>query len=415
MSAIADSRVEVLTLKGAVSEALQQNRDLQAARFAIDQAEGRLRQAGLWPNPELELTHDSDSAFNNEGESSASAGFKQPFPISGRLSDAKAVARVDVAQALAEVRNQERLLIGDVVGELRKLGVLQEKLDALNKIEEPLKKLVSVSEKRLKLAEVSQADLNLEKIELQKLSLERSSLLIEKKTTTVTLNQLLGREPNGALEIDGEVNTNLALGALSEASREAVKKRPDYQLQALQIDRASSELRLARAERFEDWTIGLGYSREKQVFDSVIDTKKDEFLGVTIDIPLPLWNQNQGRIAEVSATQSRARKELAALELRIRGEVESAETELHRLAPILSQYREESIPLAEENVKLLHESYTTGLVGVSSVIQAQQQLSEIRRTYADVVGQFVSARTRFETATASSPFIKTKEQGLPRK
>ena len=52
----------------------------------------------------------------NEGEYDFATGFKQRFPITGRLTKAKAVARVDVAQAMAEVRNQERLLAGEVLG-----------------------------------------------------------------------------------------------------------------------------------------------------------------------------------------------------------------------------------------------------------------------------------------------------------
>ena len=36
-----------------------------------------------------------------------STGLKQRFPITSRLAQAKAVARVDVAMALAEVRTKE--------------------------------------------------------------------------------------------------------------------------------------------------------------------------------------------------------------------------------------------------------------------------------------------------------------------
>ena len=44
-----------LTADDAVQEALAANRDLQAARFAIDVARGGLLQAGRLQNPELEL------------------------------------------------------------------------------------------------------------------------------------------------------------------------------------------------------------------------------------------------------------------------------------------------------------------------------------------------------------------------
>ena len=95
-----------LTPESAVAMALAENRDLVAARFAIRQAEGRLKQAGLWPNPEFELGGKNDRAFANEGEYDFATGFKQRFPITGRLKKAKVVARVDVAMAMAEVRKR---------------------------------------------------------------------------------------------------------------------------------------------------------------------------------------------------------------------------------------------------------------------------------------------------------------------
>src|SRR5687767_10375894 len=44
-----------LTIDQAVTGALRNNLDLRAASYEVDKARGRLLQAGLWPNPELEL------------------------------------------------------------------------------------------------------------------------------------------------------------------------------------------------------------------------------------------------------------------------------------------------------------------------------------------------------------------------
>ena len=49
-SAAAEPLATNLTPESAVTTALAENRDLVAARFAIRQADGRLKQAGLWPN-----------------------------------------------------------------------------------------------------------------------------------------------------------------------------------------------------------------------------------------------------------------------------------------------------------------------------------------------------------------------------
>jgi hypothetical protein len=107
---------ETMTLEGAVREALAGNPDLRAARQTIGMARGRLRQAGLWPNPELEFDGRDDFLFGGEGERGISGGFVQRFPISRRLGKARAVARVDIAMAEAELRDAERNLIATSAG-----------------------------------------------------------------------------------------------------------------------------------------------------------------------------------------------------------------------------------------------------------------------------------------------------------
>lgn len=385
----------------AVTIALGENRDLAAARFAIRQAEGRLKQAGLWPNPEFELSRQSDRAFANEGEYSFSTGFRQRFPITGRLSKARAVARVDVAQAVAEVRNQERLLAGETLGLGRELLVTQEKLKANQELQSTIRNLIEVSEKRLKVAEVSEADVNLAKLELQKLTLAQAALLNQQEIARTALKRLLGREPKTPLEISGLVTAEFDTNSIAGISLQALALRPDRQLAALGIDRAGAEIKLARAERWEDWTVGFNYSRDRSIFTEPVrldDT--DNQIGLSVSIPLPLWNRNQGRISEAQATRQRAEAELKALELRIATETQTTENQMRRLLGILRQYREESITLAEQNIVLLQKGYADGLVNITAVIQAQQQLTDLRQAYLDALGEFTRARTEWETATA---------------
>lgn len=399
-SAVAEPLATNLTPQSAVTMALAENRDLVAARFAIRQAEGRLKQAGLWPNPEFELGGKNDRAFANDGEYDFATGFKQRFPITGRLTKAKAVARVDVAMALAEVRNQERLLAGEVLGLSRGLLVTREKLKANEEIQGVIQKVIEVSEKRLKVAEVSAADVNLAKLELQKLTLAQAALLNQQEIAATALNRLLGREPKTPLQMSGATSAEFDTNTVAEISRQTIARRPDRQLAALGIDRAGAEIKLARAEKWEDWTVGFDYSRSVGN-DAPIGTKTDNFLGVGVSIPLPLWNRNQGRVTEAQATQQRAEAELKALDLRITTEAQTAENQMRRLLDILRQYREESIKLAEENIALLQKGYADGLVNITAVIQAQQQLTELRQSYLEALADFIRAKTEWETATAA--------------
>ena len=396
-----------LTPPDAASIALENNRDLAAARFAVQQAEGRLKQAGLWPNPDFELSRRRDTPFANEGEYSFSTGFKQRFPITGRLGKAKAVGRVDVALAWAEIRNRERLLIGEVLAKSRSVLVLKELLKSSQETAKFLEQLVQVSEKRLTVAEVSVTDVNLAKLELQRLLLAQNQFQIEQSASLSELNRLLGRDAKEPLEIIGELSTAPVPLSLNELRQKVLAFRPDRQLAILSIDRGAAEVKLARALKWEDWSVGFDYSRDRQVFNAPIGNKEDQFVGLSLSIPLPLWNKNQGRIAEARATEERAKAELAALDLTILAEVQIAFNRLERLQPLVQQHRQETLKLAEDNIALLQKGYAQGLVSIALVIQAQQQLAALRQSFWEIVGQFARSQTDLETATATSPFLKS--------
>src|SRR5574338_308874 len=119
------------------------NKDLQAARYAIQIGQARLLQAGLWPNPRLDLPGSTDVAFRNDGEYTSSIGISQSFPIAGRILRQKNVARVDIALAEAEIADAERRVAGEVATDVYRVLVIDQQIqshDELARVEEKLAK-----------------------------------------------------------------------------------------------------------------------------------------------------------------------------------------------------------------------------------------------------------------------------------
>lgn len=397
----AEPVILTLTPMQVAARAVANNRDLAAARYSIRQAEARLIQAGLRPNPELELGHRKEAGrIGPRGEYGISAGFKQRFPITARLEQAKSLARVDIAIAAAEIQNRARELAGEAVGKARNLQLVSQKVATNQELQEITQKLIDTTEKRLETGEVSPADVNLARIEQQKLGLASATLLAEKSSTEAELNQLLGRNPASGLQISGNATSDFDAGAMASASRSARSRRADRQMALLQIDRAGAERALAKSEQWEDWTVGLAYSRDVAQFDSPIGSKVDNFIGITLTIPLPLFNKNQGKIAEAEANRQQAGANVNAIDLLIAAEIEAPAAEMRRLHTVLERYQTETLKLADENIALLQKGYTEGLVPITTVIQAQQQVTELRQGYLDTLAAYTMARTRWETAAA---------------
>lgn len=404
---------ESMTIERVVQEALANNPDLDAARHAIEMARGRLRQAGLWPNPEVEIDGRDDFLFSGEGERGGSAGFAQRFPVARRLGRAKDVARVDIALAEAELRDAERLLAGEVSRLGYRLVVLRRKEEVQDEVIRTAESLAKAAQRRFDVAETSEADVNLLRIEAGRLREERVLLDIEARKAESSLAELLGRAPDAPIQLTTDLEAQVPLRPRDQIVSQALSRRADLAQRRLEADRGAAEERLARAERWEDWTAGLAYQGDRAVFEppgsgaplGTARVQADQFVGLRLTIPLPLWNRNQGRIAEARASQNRAGARLVGAELKAKREVETASFEVERLEDVVRVYRDQILRLTDRNIKLVGQGYAEGLVGIAEVLQTQQQYATLRQAYYDALGELWRARIDLETASATNRLL----------
>ena len=389
----------------AVMSALSSNLDLRAAYYEVEKARGRLIQAGLWPNPQLEFGTTTDVVFKNEGERTSTVGFSQAFPISGRLRLAKEASRVDVAQAMAEIRNRERLLIGEVQRDFLTALVLRQQIAANREFIGINREFVETFEQRLKKAEVSEVVVNLARVESQRLELENAVLDAELSVREILLEQRLGLAPERAIVLEGNLDALAAQFRPEKYQTAMIVNRPDLRQTELGIDRAQAEIRLARAEAWADWTLGHDYENERATDDpGGID--RSQFVGFKISIPLALWNRNQGRVHEQQAAADQARKQVDALRLTIRTEIAAGLARAYKLRDVVKTYGGTLLPALTQTTALLRKGQAEGLIEPTQLIQAQQQRATLRTSYLGAYTTYVSALVDLETSSASSPFLR---------
>lgn len=393
-----------ITLEDAVRAALANNLDLRAARYEVEKARGRLIQAGLWPNPTVEFGGRTDRLGNGEGERNFSAGFVQAFPITGRLKFAKEVSRVDVAQAIVEIRNRERLLIGEVQRDFLTALLLRQQIAANGEFIGINRDFINLFEQRLKNAEVSQVDVNFARVELQRVELETAVLGSDLSSRELALRQRLGINPSSSLKLDGDMETLAKKFRPEKYGPMMVVNRPDLRLIELAADRANAEIRLARAAAWEDWSFGLDYENERKL-DEPVGLSSNNFTGLKISIPLALWNRNQGKVHEQQAAVDQARQQSEALQLSIRTEIATGIAQATKLRDVVESYQTTLLPQLANTTELLKKGYTEGLADATKLIQAQQQRATLRASYLAAYTGYVQALVELETASGGSPFL----------
>jgi cobalt-zinc-cadmium efflux system outer membrane protein len=388
-----------LALRQLILQALSGNKDLQAARFATSQARARLVQAGALPNPRLELANKNDALFKNEGEYTASIGFSQQFPVAGRIARQKDVARVDVDLALAEIKEAEWKLAGDVANSFYVVVVLSRQVEARNRLIVFDQNLVDVARRRFGAAEVSEIDVNTAQLDLERVRQERALLLSDKATQMDHLNLLLGRTTAQTLVLDEALPSTETFAALPELQRRALERRPDLLSAVLKVARAHADTKLALSERWEDWTVGLGVERSRSVLEGVPPQPSNNSLALSLSIPLPLADNKQGRIEETLASGAQANARIAALRHLIGSEVASNLAEVKRLQQAILDYQRSLIPMSERNLDLVQQSYGQGQLTITEVVQAARQQSDLNVTYLNTLNLYLQALAKLRTAT----------------
>jgi outer membrane protein, heavy metal efflux system len=335
---ISSSLATPFTMESAVERALRQNAELNAARWSIKEAEGRVLQSGRRSNPTIDL--ESRPQLNGR-QNSFELGFSQKFPLTNRLRLEKTVSQAEHAVAISEVAMAERKLAAAVRTNFTKLLSLQaeaalhqELITTSQELAGVVKKIAAAGEASS--LEAAQLDLEAQQVGLQILQLEseRAGLMGE-------LRQLLGLNPKDELALNGSLKLPPA-----EQNREPnLAKRADYQAALARATAAQQAVALAKANRWEDLEIGLTAAFEREV-DQPEGLENNGFVGVKFSLPLPFWNKNQGSIAEATAKSHRMELETKALAAAIQAEAATAWAEMQAARRILTETADQLLPKA---------------------------------------------------------------------
>ncbi|MCZ6554968.1 MAG: TolC family protein [Candidatus Dadabacteria bacterium] len=397
----AEKPIQTLTIDQAVDIAIRENRDLIAARIQIEEARGRLKQAGLYPNPELESDFGIDTIFANDGERSFSIGINQPIPLSGRIGAQKKVASVDIKRTHADLTNIQRILARDVRLSFIELLTIEKQLKLQETLINLNSELLKGIDMGIKEGLASQQDLNAVAIALQQARQEKEVLIAQRKSNILKINNLLGKQPTFNFIPQGELAYE-AVNDLNNYNIEtAFAQRPDLKFAKLDVELAEADLKLAKALRFEDIKAGVFYGNDRLVLDSPVGrlTDSDQLIGFKVTVPLPIFDRKQGLVAEAQAREKRAEENVEALKLTISQEVSDALNRVTTLSDLLETYQTGILKTAEDNVILVEDGFKQGLVAIVDVIQSRQQFAALTSSYINTVRNYYVSLNDLQIST----------------
>jgi cobalt-zinc-cadmium efflux system outer membrane protein len=387
---------KTLTWEAAKAEFLAINPTMQAGQLGVQESRAEEITAFLRPNPDLTVAVDQINLFT--AHPYRPLGQALTFVASSYLVERRhkrelrlESAKEGTAIAVSQLADQERNLIFNVRTAF--VQVLQQKA-ALAVVRENLgfyDRVLDISRDRYKVGDIAQMDLD--RLELQRAQFESDveTAAVNLRTGKIQLRALLNdHTPVDQLDVAGAFEYGEVRTPLEEFRKVAFDNRPDLLAAVQSVTQANTNYTLAVANGSTDPTIGWDFGREAPDIPS--------FMGINVNIPLRIFDRNQGEKARTKLDITRNERLVDAAKLQVVNDVDSAyatlQTALILLRPYKTKYLEQAVRV-RESVTI---AYQHGGASLLDFLQAQQDYRGIQLSYLNLVGSFLNAAAQLNLA-----------------
>lgn len=364
--------------------ALYFNPTLDVARARVAEAHAAIVTAGARPNPTVSIAPGIPSPYL------FSLDFAAPVETAGkrghRIQFARNLdqaARFDLADSAWKVRSGVRIALLNYLLASRILYLLHS--------EEQIRgDQVDILAKRFSVGEIPRPEVDLARIELSKAHLAIRNAEGQIAEAKAALAASIGI-PVAALEgLDfswSDLDSPPTAESLSpgQIQRDAILNRLDVRRSLAQYAAAEADLQLEISKQYPDVQIGPGYTYEE----------KNNFFTLGLSTTLPLFNRNQGPIAEAEARRKEASATFLAKQAQVIGEGEralalytaalnelaEADQSLHTLQDSQLQVMQQAVRLGEEDRLALNgvqvESSAVARTRLDALARAQTALGQL--------------------------------------
>ena len=396
-----------LTVGALIERAFTMNAELGAARAEVEAAEGRVRQAGLRPNPVLDLAGQQNVTGS---DNTVSVGVTLPLDLGGRKAGRVGVAEAELAMKRAQVAERERRLRGDIratTGEVLAARRNLEVTDALLQVNRDALRLVR---ERVREGSAPALEENVLRVEVTRLEANRYLLESRVAVATLQLKALVGMAPDEQLSVAERVEAAPIPRAREDALARALRARADLEMARLEVALAQARVQKEEAEGRWDASVNVGYQRQRMGFPLNGLTHRgglrpidDTFhmVGGGVSITLPVLNRNQGNVQAALAEGRAAERRRQFLELVVRQEVSGALAQHAAAREAADIYAGRVRELARQNLDVIRQSQALGRIPLLDVIAEQRRFLDVEMGYTDALKQVWDATVEIERATGA--------------
>jgi cobalt-zinc-cadmium efflux system outer membrane protein len=248
-------------------------------------------------------------------------------------------------------------------------------------------KIIDISRMRFQTGDIAQIDLD--RIELLRVQYEAEieTATVNLRTAKFQLMQLLNeRTPVDKFDVVGSFDWNDALKPLDEYHQIALDNRPDLRAAIQTIQQSDTNHKLAVSNGSTDPTFGVWYTYNP----SFNNPNDQQTLGLSVSIPLRVFDRNQGEKKRTLLDIDRSRDAADAARAQVFEDVDSTYEQMRSSIALLRPYKAKYRDQATRVRDTVTFSYEHGAASLMDFLNAQSDYRVVQLAYIQLVGSYLT-------------------------
>jgi cobalt-zinc-cadmium efflux system outer membrane protein len=382
----------------------QVNPALKADADNVDEMKAEEITAYLRPNPQFTFSVDGNQVAPHNGVWTPFKGTtEQPNFSYLHERGHKRELRLESAQEGTRItQSQHEDLERNMVFTLRAafVATLQAKfvLDMAKADLDYYDKIIDISRTTFKAGGMAQIDLD--RIELLRVEYESEiqNAIVNLRTAKIQLLQLLNdRTPVDQFDVTGPFDFADALQPLNTYRDAAVAARPDLQAALQTIQQSETNHKLAIANGTADPTFAGWFTNNS----STNNPNGPETIGASVNIPLRIFDHNQGEKKRTQIDIDRSQQASEATRAQVFSDVDTGYELVRSNIALLKPYKEKYNDQALRVRDTVTFAYQHGGASLMDVLNAQSDYRQVQLAYAQLLGSYLTAVAQLNLAVGN--------------
>ena len=256
-------------------------------------------------------------------------------------------------------------------------------------------KIIDISRVRFKAGDLAQIDLD--RIELLRVQYESEieTAIVNLRTAKIQLLQLINdRTPVDQFDVTGPFDFSDALQTLETYRDAALAARPDLQAALQAIQQSQTNHKLAISNGSTDPTYAAWFTNNS----STNNPNGPETIGVSVSIPLRIFDRNQGEKKRTLIDIDRSQQASDAARAQVFSDVDTAYELVRSNITLLKPYKDKYNDQALRVRDTVTFAYEHGGASLMDFLNAQSDYRQVQLAYAQLIGAYLTAAAQLNLA-----------------